>query len=152
MAEQSAITAGHKPGTSVQEIQKQWSKRAGLLNNGPVLSCAAMADAKTTKKDWKAPFKGRVTGVRCTVSNTAPAATATVAVDNATQSNQILSTATVALTSGFTLNTPKDMTLTSTAADLEFNEGDSLEVSWVTSGGSGAITDSQVQILVEPRD
>lgn len=150
MAQASKITAGHVPGTSVQELQKQWNQRATILNHQPILSCAAMANSKITKKQWRAPFKGRLLAAMCTVSNTAAAFSALCDVINITQSNAMLATPGEEI-SGFILNTQTALTPNPTAANLEFEEGDIIEVSWVTDG-SGTVTDSQVQLIVEPRD
>jgi hypothetical protein len=149
MTEQIAITAGHKPGTSVQELQIQWSQRAPILNHYPVLSCAAMANSKVTKKQWRAPFKGRMLAALCTSSNTAAASSALVDINNITQSNAML--AAPEEISGFTLNTQTALTPNATAANLEFEVGDIIEVSWTTDG-SGTVADSQVQLAIEPRD
>lgn len=128
---------GHVPGWNVQDY-------ANAFKDGEFgFSFATMADAKTSKKQWVAPRKGKITGVYVTSANTAAAATATLAVS--CNGNNALNAATVALNS-LTLNTNTAQTLSSTAANIEFEAGEVIEVTVATSGGSGAITDVECRI------
>lgn len=104
-------------------------------------SFAAMANSKTTKKQWVAPANGTITGIWATSANTAAGANTDLTMTCA--GNNCLG-ATVAL-DGLTLNTQTEVALNSTAANLQFESGDVLEATIVTDGG-GTLTDAEVRV------
>lgn len=140
---------GPVPGASVQDIMNWLKTRSGGMDRSFILTCGAMTNGKTTKKQWKTETKGKITAIYVTSSNTAAVGTATLAVSCG--GSNALNAATYDMTAP-TLNTQTALTLTSTAANLQFDSGDVIEATWVTSGGSGTITDAQILVQWEPID
>lgn len=148
------LTDGPKPGWTTQDFMRAWKKRGDVLDQNFSLSLPKQVAGITAKKQWIARSKGKITAIYTTVATAVATGTATLAVSCG--GNNALSAATSNLASGHAVNTQVSETLTSTAANLQFEAGDVIEVTWVTGdgvgGGSGAVGDSEVLFHWEPID
>ena len=125
----------NKPGYSAQDFANV------LANREFGFSFAAMGNSKVSKKQWTAPSKGKITGIYATSANTAAAASADLTMtcdgNNCLDATQALD--------GYTLNTKTEVELNSTAANLQFEQGDVIEAI-ITTDGTGTLTDAEVRV------
>lgn len=142
---------GPIPGSSPQDILRIIQKRAGMFDYQFTRSSGALANSDTVKKFWTAPHNGSVTAVEHVVARDASTAACTLSVTNITQSREILNAATVAV-DGQTANAQNDMTLSATAANLNFQAGDVIEIAWVTDGSGVVVVDQDCTVFWTPND